>query len=204
MQAVRMDRAPRRRHGRSQRLPVREEERIRPRESQRLRLRHGRRAHRDGDVRHRRHPVALFRRRALPGAVRVKILTSWLREFVDLKIDDQTLARDLTMAGIAVEGMEKAGNDTVFTMEITTNRPDAMNHYGVAREAAAIYDKPLKPIVAKLPKAKGEAKFHIQIDDAQGCAPYPAPFTRGEKIGASPKKAAARPQANDPRSITPA
>ena len=33
-------------------------------------------------------------------------------------------------------------------MEIGTNRPDAMNHYGVAREAAAIYDLPLKPISA--------------------------------------------------------
>ena len=32
-------------------------------------------------------------------------------------------------------------------MEIGTNRPDAMNHYGVAREAAAIYDLPLKASV---------------------------------------------------------
>ena len=39
-----------------------------------------------------------------------------------------------------------SGADTVFEMEIGTNRPDAMNHYGVAREAAAIYDiVPLKP-----------------------------------------------------------
>src|SRR4051812_18052978 len=191
MQAVRMDRAPRRRHGRSQRLPVRKEERIRPRESQRLRLRHGRGAHRDGDVRHRRHPVALLRRRALPGAVRVKILTSWLREFVDLKIDDQTLARDLTMAGIAVEGVDEApkpGQGTVFTMEITTNRPDAMNHYGVAREAAAIYDKPLKPIVAKLPKATGKATFKIEIEDKARCARYTARIIRGVHIGPSPKK----------------
>jgi phenylalanyl-tRNA synthetase beta chain len=36
------------------------------------------------------------------------------------------------------------GADCVFEMEIGTNRPDAMNHYGVAREAAAIYDLPLK------------------------------------------------------------
>ena len=39
-----------------------------------------------------------------------------------------------------------SGADTVFEMEIGTNRPDAMNHYGVAREAAAIYDFPLKPL----------------------------------------------------------
>ena len=36
-------------------------------------------------------------------------------------------------------------------MEIGTNRPDAMNHYGVAREASAIYNLPLRPVAAKLP-----------------------------------------------------
>jgi len=134
----------------------------------------------------------------------MKILTSWLREFVDLKVDDQTLARDLTMAGIAVEGMEKAGNETVFTMEITTNRPDAMNHYGVARETAAIYDKPLKPIVATLSKAAGKADFKIEIDDKQGCARYTSRILRGVTIGPSPKKIVDRLAANDSRPINPA
>jgi len=134
----------------------------------------------------------------------MKILTSWLREFVDLKVDEHTLARDLTMAGISVEGMEKHGNETVFTMEITTNRPDAMNHYGVAREAAAIYEKPLKPIVAKLPKTTGKANFQIQIDDTAGCARYTSRILRGVKIGSSPKKIAERLQANDARPINSA
>ena len=67
-----------------------------------------------------------------------------MREFVDLTVDDRRLAEDLTGVGIAVEGISGSGADTVFEMEIGTNRPDAMNHYGVAREAAAIYDLPLK------------------------------------------------------------
>src|SRR3954470_23069933 len=103
------------------------------------------------------------------------------------------------MSGIAVEGMEKLGNETVFTMEITTNRPDAMNHYGVAREAAAIYDKPLKPIVAKLAKAAGKATFKIEIDDKTGCARYTSRIIRGVRIGPSPKKIGERLQANDSR-----
>jgi len=145
----------------------------------------------------------------------VKVLTSWLREFVDLKVDDQTLARDLTMAGISVEAVEKAGNETIFTMEITTNRPDAMNHYGVAREAAAIYDRELKPIVAALkqPKSKVETpdrasqaqpKFKIEIDDKQGCARYTSRILRGVTIGPSPKKISVRLQANDARPINSA
>ena len=74
----------------------------------------------------------------------MKISPQWVREFVDLAVDDRRLAEDLTGVGIAVEGISGSGADCVFEMEIGTNRPDAMNHYGVAREAAAIYDLPLK------------------------------------------------------------
>ena len=74
----------------------------------------------------------------------MKISPHWVREFVELTVDDRRLAEDLTGIGIAVEGISGSGADAVFEMEIGTNRPDAMNHYGVAREAAALYDLPLK------------------------------------------------------------
>ena len=80
----------------------------------------------------------------------MKLLPTWIRDFVDLKVDDRTLAHDLTSIGIAVEGIEGTAGATVFETEIGTNRPDAMNHYGVAREASAFYDAPLKPITPKL------------------------------------------------------
>src|SRR5258708_34280096 len=83
----------------------------------------------------------------------MKLSPQWVREFVELGVDDRRLAEDLTAVGIAVEGINGTGRDTVFEMEIGTNRPDAMNHYGVAREAAAIYDLPLKPIEPRLPSA---------------------------------------------------
>ncbi len=83
----------------------------------------------------------------------MKISPQWVREYVDLTVDDRRLAEDLTNVGIAVEGISGSGADTVFEMEIGTNRPDAMNHYGVAREAAAIYDLPLKAIEPKVPSA---------------------------------------------------
>jgi phenylalanyl-tRNA synthetase beta chain len=72
----------------------------------------------------------------------MKILTKWLRSYLpDLPVDDAKLAEDLTLRGIAVEGIYDlgAGNGSLYEMDITTNRVDAMNHYGVAREAAAIY-----------------------------------------------------------------
>src|SRR6201988_5169749 len=89
----------------------------------------------------------------------MKLSAHWIRDFVELTVDDRRLAEDLTDVGLGVEGIEGTGPDTVFEMEIGTNRPDAMNHYGVAREAAAIYDTPLKPIDPKLPSAAKAASF---------------------------------------------
>ena len=70
----------------------------------------------------------------------MKISPNWLRDFVDIPVDYTRLADELTLAGIAVESISGEGSSTVFEMDITTNRPDAMNHYGVAREASALYD----------------------------------------------------------------
>ncbi|HEY6766566.1 MAG TPA: phenylalanine--tRNA ligase subunit beta [Candidatus Sulfotelmatobacter sp.] len=78
----------------------------------------------------------------------MKLSSQWIRDFVDLPVDDRRLAEDLTNVGISVEGISGSGADTVFEMEIGTNRPDAMNHYGVAREAAAIYGAELKQLSA--------------------------------------------------------
>ena len=97
----------------------------------------------------------------------MKISPTWVREFVDLKVDDRKLAEDLTLTGTAVESV---GENGVFEMEITTNRPDCMNHYGVARECAAVYDAALNPIQPRLPKPQGKTNFQIQIENAEGCA----------------------------------
>jgi hypothetical protein len=56
----------------------------------------------------------------------MKLSPNWIRDFVDLTVDDRRLAEDLTAVGIAVEGIGCSGADTVFEMEIGTNRPDAM------------------------------------------------------------------------------
>src|SRR5437762_1407695 len=80
----------------------------------------------------------------------MRILPAWLREFVEIKADDRQLAEGLTSAGIAVESVEEEHGSTFYEMDLTTNRVDAMNHYGVAREASAIYGVELKKVEPKL------------------------------------------------------
>jgi phenylalanyl-tRNA synthetase beta chain len=131
----------------------------------------------------------------------MKLSPAWLREFVDARVDDRRLAQDLTAVGIAVESISGEGKNTVFEMEIGTNRPDAMNHYGVAREASVIYNLPLLALDSKLPAAPGNSDFAIEIADQTGCARYTARVVRDVKIKPSPDAMAKRLLLVDQRPI---
>ncbi|MGA8150291.1 MAG: phenylalanine--tRNA ligase subunit beta [Terriglobales bacterium] len=135
----------------------------------------------------------------------MKLSPQWLRDFVDLTVNNHRVAEDLTSVGMAVEGISGEGDSAVFEMEIGTNRPDAMNHYGVAREASAIYDLPLKVIEPKLPAPTGEharpPSFPIEIEDEQGCARFTARIIRDAAITPSPAKIVQRLGLLDQRSI---
>jgi phenylalanyl-tRNA synthetase beta chain len=119
----------------------------------------------------------------------MKILTKWLREYLpELPVTDAQLAEDLTLRGIAVEGIYDLGegNGSLYEMDITTNRVDAMNHYGVAREAAAIYGLTLPQLLWALPEAKPAAKpFSVQIEAEDGCGRFTARVLRDVSIGES-------------------
>ena len=108
----------------------------------------------------------------------MKISPYWLREFAPIAADDRQMAEDLSRIGLAVEEISGQGASTVFEMETGTNRPDAMNHYGIAREAAALYAVSLKPLVDAPGPSPGSrparapspaAPFHIEIADPEGC-----------------------------------
>jgi phenylalanyl-tRNA synthetase beta chain len=131
----------------------------------------------------------------------MKLSPNWLRDFVDLPVDYHRLADDLTLAGIAVEGVSGEGESTVFEVEITTNRPDAMNHYGVAREASALYDLPLKTIDPKLPNAQGKGNVTVTIAEAELCPRFSARVIRNVSIKPSPANIAQRLALLDQRPI---
>jgi phenylalanyl-tRNA synthetase beta chain len=130
----------------------------------------------------------------------MKLSAQWIREFVDVTADDRQLAEDLTSIGIAVESIYGAGTDTVFEMEIGTNRPDAMNHYGVSREAAAFYEAPLKPIEERAASTSTKG-FVIEIADPEACARYTAQIIEGAKIKSSPEAISSRLALVDQRPI---
>jgi phenylalanyl-tRNA synthetase beta chain len=76
----------------------------------------------------------------------MKLPVSWLREFVDAPEEPARIGEDLTMAGFELGGIEGQGDAALLDLDVTTNRVDAMNVYGVAREVAVIYSRPLRPL----------------------------------------------------------
>jgi len=113
---------------------------------------------------------------------------NWLAEYVDLPADPQEIARRLTAAGLNVEGVELKGADVLFDIDVTTNRPDCMNHLGLAREAAVIFGNPLRrpPFVPDEASDKASDAASVAIEDFQGCPRFTARVIRGVKIGPSP------------------
>jgi phenylalanyl-tRNA synthetase beta chain len=109
----------------------------------------------------------------------------WLSAYVDLPADRDDLARRLTAAGFAVE---EAG-ERVFDIDVTTNRPDCMNHFGLAREISVLYGQPLRrPLATPAEGAeRAEDAAKVVIDDFEGCPRYSARVVRGVRIGPSPE-----------------
>ncbi|HYM64897.1 MAG TPA: phenylalanine--tRNA ligase subunit beta [Candidatus Sulfotelmatobacter sp.] len=96
----------------------------------------------------------------------IKILDSQLREYLKTKAKPQDLAEKLSLTSFSVEKVEKYGDDFLYEIEITTNRPDLFSIIGIAKEAAAILpgfgiDATFIPL--KLEKQIVNSEFPINI-----------------------------------------
>ena len=116
----------------------------------------------------------------------MKTSYNWLKEFVDFKEKPDELAHILTMAGLEVEFTEKVGDDIIFDIGVTPNRPDWLSMRGVAREISAILDLPMKDVSASVSNEKGEGPV-VEIDDPVLCPRYSSRIIKGVKPGPSPE-----------------
>ncbi|HSP14709.1 MAG TPA: phenylalanine--tRNA ligase subunit beta [Thermoanaerobaculia bacterium] len=135
----------------------------------------------------------------------MKFSRDWLNDFVDLSdLSNETLGARLTEIGHAVESVETHGSDTVFDLEITTNRVDAMSHLGMARELAAALGREMRngaPASAGVSASPAKAGATIRIDAPEMCSRYTALVVRGVNIKPSPAKIRQRLEAVGLRAI---
>jgi phenylalanyl-tRNA synthetase beta chain len=122
----------------------------------------------------------------------MELLLSWIAEHVeglDLEAARNQASARLTAAGLAVEGERAIGDgERVLDIDVTSNRPDAMCHFGIARELAVALSKPLRsPNVPLYGSLSSDGRSgQVRLDDPEGCPRYVARILRGVKIGPSP------------------
>ncbi len=114
----------------------------------------------------------------------MKISYNWLKQFIDSNLLAEEVAAKLTMAGLEVNVIP-AEKDSIFEVEITSNRPDWLSLVGVAREVQAITGVKMSPL-EHLPEAAMGPAFPIEIEDKQGCLRYIARIIKDVKIAESP------------------
>ncbi len=135
----------------------------------------------------------------------MKISYNWIKEFVDVDLSPRDLAEKLTMAGLAVDAVEEAGNgaDHILEFDLTSNRPDCLSHLGIAREAATVSNRKLQRprIELREAKAKTSDATSVEILDPDLCPRYTARIIKGVKIGPSPEWLVKRLESMGQRSV---
>ena len=140
----------------------------------------------------------------------MRLVLSWLKEFVDVDASADEIAATLGLRGFEVASVETLdGRDAVIDFEITANRPDCLSVLGLAREVSTAFDRPLT-----LPSADADARIRlaalpvgatdrvrVTIDDEELCPRYAA-LAADVTLGPSPEWMAARLEAAGVRPIS--
>lgn len=112
----------------------------------------------------------------------------WLQELVDPAPGADAAAERLTACGFLVEVRDPVPDGEVWEVEVTTNRPDAMNHCGLARELAAATGGTLAPLEFELAERDDPADelASVEIAEPERCSRYVARVVRGVSVSESP------------------
>jgi phenylalanyl-tRNA synthetase beta chain len=141
----------------------------------------------------------------------MRLVLSWLREFVDVAASAEEIAGKLGVRGFEVASIEDlGGGDAVIDFEITANRPDCLSVIGLAREVSTVYDVPLRlpaadpgATVALQPMAVGASdRVTVTIEDEELCPRYAGAVAEVTST-TSPAWMTARLHAADVRPISP-
>jgi phenylalanyl-tRNA synthetase beta chain len=149
----------------------------------------------------------------------VKVLLSWLKEFVDVNASGEEVGARMSLRGFALEGIERVAHtradgstkadDEILDFDVTSNRPDCMNVLGLAREIAAAYGHSLnrRPELTPVQLSELDSSEHghhdiaITIENDELCRVY-AGAVADVTIGPSPSWMQERLKASGIRPIS--
>lgn len=112
----------------------------------------------------------------------------WLKKYIDFDLSAEELAHRLTMAGIAIEGVENIGDDQVMELDLTPNRGDCLGMINLAREVAALTGNELSipaPVI-KENQERIEDYIKVELQEPELCKRYAARAVKNVKVKPSP------------------
>src|SRR5438874_3052319 len=140
----------------------------------------------------------------------MRLVLSWLKEFVGVAASAEEIAEKIGLRGFEVAAIEHLDGDAVIDFEITANRPDCLSVLGLAREVATAFDAPLT-----LPSTDAGARVRlatvrvgasdrltVKIEDEELCPRYAA-LVANQTGATSPSWMTARLHAAGVRPISP-
>ncbi len=114
---------------------------------------------------------------------------NWLKEYVNFTWTAEELAHRLTMAGIAIEGIEDVNNDKILALDLTPNRGDCLGIINLAREVAALSGSEL--LMPEINFTENNESIHdyvkVEITAPDLCPRYTARVIKNVKIKPSPE-----------------
>ncbi|MBX5482189.1 MAG: phenylalanine--tRNA ligase subunit beta [Myxococcaceae bacterium] len=135
----------------------------------------------------------------LPGGVKIKKATLRGVESFGMLCSSRELGLDDEHSGLMILDpalpvglpiVQALGlDDTVFEVNVTPNRSDALSHLGIAREVAAIFGVPLRYPAADLKEGGGAAsdRAKVRIDALDRAPRYAARIIENVRVGPSPQ-----------------
>jgi phenylalanyl-tRNA synthetase beta chain len=135
----------------------------------------------------------------------MKVVYNWLKDFVGVTASPDELASRLALSGTNIAGVEKGAHGAVIDAEVSSNRPDCLGHYGIAREVGAIYKLPLKAVLPKpadTSAAKTADAVRVEIQSPELCGRFTARVIRSLKVQPSPPWLRERLEASGVASIS--
>jgi phenylalanyl-tRNA synthetase beta chain len=113
----------------------------------------------------------------------MRLLVSWVRDFVDVTARPEEIADKLALRGFEVASIEPTDQgDAVIDFEVTANRPDCLSVLGLAREIATVYGLPLRtpstvagaPIALATIRSGESDRLLVTIEEPDLCPRYAA------------------------------
>lgn len=132
---------------------------------------------------------------------------SWLKDYLHTAVPAKMIGSAMSLSGPSVERTLKKGDDWVYDIEITTNRPDTASVLGIAREAATILRYAghkaafVPPQIKKPTFPTRSLPLKVTIQPASLCPRFTAVVLDNVTIKPSPKRICDRLEASGLRAL---